>query len=115
MTNNIVMRIARYILIICLTNVHGAITCLAAPLAIWPFVSIKHQVPYNDALAPIVDGAQCNFTHILHQTFFKIASIIPFSNGCFRKYQFLVWALIMNIDKFSFIPTIIMVRRSGEE
>ena len=70
------MRVAGYGLVV-ERYVHGTVAGLAASVEVGAHVHVEHEVPHEYRLAPLVDGAQRNVLHVLHQSLRQVAAVIP--------------------------------------
>jgi len=109
------MGVVSHCFIVVTTDVHGSVTSLAATFTPRPTFIVQHQIPDYDTFTPVVHCAKGYFTHIFHQTFLQVTTIIPHADRSFGKDQFLVRTLLSDIVQFFAPAAIIVVSGSGQE
>ena len=64
-------------------DIYGAIAGLTASIEVRTHLHVEHQVPYEYGLTPLVDGAERDILHILHQTLRQVTTVIPSADAGF--------------------------------
>ena len=54
--------------LIVVENVHRPIAGLATAVEVRPHLLVKHEIPHQHGLAPLIDSAQSHIPHVGHKT-----------------------------------------------
>ena len=109
------MRIVSHRLIVPTININSSVAGFTTTFTPRSTFIVQHQIPDYDTFTPVVHCAKGYFTHIFHQTFLQVTTIIPHADRSFGEDQFLVRTLLSDIVQFFAPAAIIVVSGSRQE
>ena len=115
MPDNIIMRIVSHRLIVPTININSSVAGFTTTFTPGSTFIVQHQIPDNDAFTPIVYRTKSHLAHILHQTSFQVASVIPHADRSFRKDKFFIGTFLLNVIQFLTSASIVVISSSGKE